>query len=49
MVMERNTVKIVQRIIQMRAYPKIYIDLQFLLLQFTWMIFTDLFPNPVHD
>ena len=30
------------------AYRKIYLDFQFL-VQFAWMIFNDLFPNPVHD
>jgi len=30
------------------AYRKIYLDLQFL-VEFTWMIFSELFPNPVHD
>ena len=30
------------------AYRKICLDLQFL-VQFAWMIFSDLFPNPVHD
>ena len=30
------------------AYHKTCLDLQFL-VQFAWMIFSDLFPNPVHD
>ena len=30
------------------AYRKICLDLQFL-VKFAWMIFSEFFPNPVHD
>ena len=33
---------------QPSAYRKVCLDLQFL-VEFDWMIFSDFFPNPVHD
>ena len=30
------------------VYRKVCLDLQFL-AEFTWMIFNEFFPNPVHD